>query len=168
MPGGTLQLPVTFGEIDLDSGNRSLLSVGNPDSLPVPRTFPEDSIVYSPYRDFSCYISILNGTHFPMNLTGRKESYGSCVVFPSEYLIPLHRSRIWVQDSPGVFGAEGSATYSNAGSSKSITFSYGCPFTMNNYCSPVPFSNKSDSGSWETNKVVKRGHPYFVNFTAEK
>jgi UDP-2,3-diacylglucosamine pyrophosphatase LpxH len=167
LPGGKLQHPVTFGEIDLDTGNLSLMSVESPDSLPVPRAFPDDSIVYSPYKDFSCYISILNGTYFPMDLTGSKESYGSYVVPPPKQIIPLHRSRIWMQDSPGMFGAEGSATYSNTGNGKTINFTYGCPFTMNNYCSPLPFRNKSDSGSWETNKVVKRGHPYFVDFTVK-
>lgn len=171
LPGGTLQYPISFGEIDLESGKLSLLCVNSPDDPPVPHTFPDDSIVYSPAEDFSCYVSVLNGTYFPMDCKESKKAHGNYVVSPPKQIRPLQRARFWLQDSPGTYGAEGSATYtvsSRSGSSKTIAFTYGCLFATNNHCSPAPFRNKSDSGSWKTSTVVKRGHPYYVDFTVEE
>jgi UDP-2,3-diacylglucosamine pyrophosphatase LpxH len=168
---GTFQYPISFGEIDLDSGKFSILCVDSPNDPPLPHTFPDDSIVYSPNVDFSCYVSLLNGTYFPMDLKESKETHGEFVVSPPAQISPLQRARFWIQDSIGTFGAEGSATYltsSKAGNLKSISFQYGCPSAANNYCSPVPFRNKSDSGSWKSNTIVNRGHPYFVEFANEE
>ncbi|MEN6609350.1 MAG: metallophosphoesterase [Methanoregulaceae archaeon] len=168
LPGGNLQYPITFGEIDLDSGNLSIMGVQKPADPFTPGTFPEDSLVYSPFADYSCFISVLNGTYFAMDLKAQQDVHGWYVVPPPSRIDPLRRARFWLQDYPGVQGTEGSATYANEGSGKTIAFQYACPLVMNNSCSPVPFRNKSDSGSWQTNKVVTRGHPYFVEFTAEQ
>ncbi|MCK9580814.1 MAG: metallophosphoesterase [Methanoregula sp.] len=169
LPGGTLQYPITFGEMDLETGNLSIMSVKNPNDPFAPQTFPDDTLVYSPFMDFSCYISILNGTYFDMNLKEQQATQGSYIVPPPAQISPMQRARLWLQDSAGVHGAEGSATYANAESGKTITFTYGCPTGVySNYCSPKPFRNKSDSGAWQTNTVVTGGHPFFVDFTAEK
>jgi len=168
LPGGTLQYPITFGEMNLESGKLSLMSVNNPKDPFAPHTFPDDTLVYSPFQDNSCFISILNGTYFAMDLKESKESHGWYVVPPPAQIGSLRRARFWLQDNPGTFGAEGSATYTNAGSGKTIPFTYGCPYVGNNYCTPVPFRNKSDSGPWKNNTVVTRDHPYFVDFTVEQ
>lgn len=169
LPGGILQYPITFGEMDLESGNLAIMSVKNPNDPFAPQTFPDDTLVYSPFMDFSCFVSILNGTYFAMDLKNQQASQGYYVVPPPLQIAPLQRARFWLQDSAGIHGAEGSATYANAGSGKTIPFTYNCPTgVLSNYCSPKPFRNKSDSGSWQTNTVVTSGHPYFVDFTAEE
>jgi len=169
MPGGTPEKPITFGEIDLDSGQLSLLATSGPDQPYVPTSFPNDTLVYSPFSDFSCFISILNGTYFDMNLTNQTADQGWYVVPPPAKIGAMQRSRFWLQDSAGIHGSQGSATYVNAQGGNQTVFTYTCPTGIySNNCNPPPFRNKSDSGAWQNNTVVKGGHPYFVDFTAEK
>lgn len=173
LPGGILQYPVTFAEIDLPSGDLTIMSAVKPvgpykpgDIIP-DTDVPPDRIVYPPFQDYSCYVSIFNRCGSCLDCAGSTVTEGYYVVSPPPKIGPGECARIWIQDNPGIYGSKGSATYTNPGSKKTVLFEYAdpCSLIQNNYCSPAPFRNKSDDGPWVANEVVKRGHPYFVEFT---
>jgi UDP-2,3-diacylglucosamine pyrophosphatase LpxH len=168
LPGGNLQYPVTFAEYELLHGILTIMGTRSINDPYVPQPIPPDSLVYSPAEDYSCYISIFNNSKSTITNQGTKETHGYYIVPPPPRIGSHERGRFWMQDYPGAQGTEGSATYINQGSRKTITFQYACPLVLNNSCSPKPFENKSGNGSWVANEVVKRGHPYFVAFRVEE
>jgi UDP-2,3-diacylglucosamine pyrophosphatase LpxH len=168
LPGGNLQYPVTFAEFNPSSGILTIMGTRSIHDPYTSQPFPPDSLVYSPAEDYSCYISIYNNSKSALSRQEIKENHGYYVVPPPPQIGSHERGRFWMQDYPGPQGTEGSAAYISQGSRKTTTFQYACPLVLNNSCSPTPFKNKSGNGGWETDKVVTRGHPYFVEFTVNE
>ena len=143
--------------------------VCNPDTgLP---TCP-DQVVYSPFSDFSCYITIANATSEDLTKTAETADTGYYVTDPPDTIPAGATARFWLQDFPGIQGAEGGTTYVPSGGGDSLGFSYGCPTGIfQNYASGgssfVAGSGSPPASSQPPNTVPPYGHPLFVDFRVD-
>ena len=157
----------TFVTINVDNLHTDVMQVfkeGNSYSIK-PGDAQRDSVAE---RDFSCYVIIDNQEgKSELRRKDFKAEHGHYIVSPPEIIKPGETVRVWLQDYPGNFGAEGWVKYVKQDNQQEITFKYGCPFTFlsSNYCSGANFSTKSGSSNWGTlNEVTTSGHPFFVKF----
>jgi hypothetical protein len=88
---------------------------------------PADQLVYSPFSDFSCYVTITNPTSEDLQRTEETADNGYYVTDPPRTIPSGATARIWLQDLPGIFGAEGGTTYAPVGGGNPLQFAYGCP-----------------------------------------
>jgi hypothetical protein len=116
--------------------------------------------------DYSCYVTIDNSNgKSTLNLTppptNKRSHY---VVSPPQQIIPGQKIKFWLQDYAGIFGSEGSVTYSGGG--QSLTFTYTCPTGWrDNKCSGADFYTSNDGVKWsKLNEPTPKGHPFFVRF----
>ena len=157
----------TFVTINVDNLHTDVMQVfkeGNSYSIK-PGDAQRDSVAE---RDFSCYVIIDNQEgKSELRRKDFKAEHGHYIVSPPEIIKPGETVRVWLQDYPGNFGAEGWVKYVKQDNQQEITFKYGCPFTFlsSNYCSGANFSTKSGSSNWgKLNEVTTSGHPFFVKF----
>jgi predicted phosphodiesterase len=158
---------VTFSVVDTDNCEASIYQVIQ-ENVSYPISFcsvSPDSVISSISMDYSCYVTIdnSNGTS-TLNLTQSNAEDGHYVVSPPKQILPGQKIKFWLQDYAGVVGTEGSVTYSVG--SKSMTFTYACPFRLAfNKCSGADFYTSTDGVNWgEINKIKRTGYPFFVNF----
>ncbi len=128
---------------------------------------PSDQLVYSPFMDYSCYVSIENDTTQELSLDTDTVDEGYYVSGPPATIAPGSTARFWLQDLAGPAGSGGGATYDSASGTK-LRFSYGCPTFFSNYASGgssfVASSGSLPSSSTPPNAVPSLGHPLFVDF----
>lgn len=130
---------------------------------------PADQLVYAPFSDYSCYVTIANETADELNRVSESADYGYYVVDPPETIAAGETARFWLQDLAGLHGAEGGSTYEPAGGGERLGFVYGCPTGIfPNYASGGS-SFAASSGNLPLpnqprNVVPEWGHPLFVDF----
>jgi len=130
---------------------------------------PSDQLVYEPFMDFSCYVTIKNDTSQELKRVAETADDGYYVSHPPTTIAPGATGRFWLQDLAGIHGAEGGTTYAAADGDAKVAFSYGCPTGI--------FSNYATGGSSfvassvdppaplaPANAVPPYGHPLFVDF----
>lgn len=163
-----------FGVVDSD-GTPTLWCVVKQNGTycvgPSPSTSP-DQVVYAPFSDFSCYITIANGTSEDLKRTGETADTGYYVTDPPDTIAAGATARFWLQDLPGIQGAEGGTTYVPSSGGNALGFAYGCPTGFfQNYASGGPsFIASSGSPPAPTqpgNVVPPYGHPLFVDFRVD-
>jgi UDP-2,3-diacylglucosamine pyrophosphatase LpxH len=130
-----------------------------------------DHVVFAPFMDYSCYVRIANNTNNELVKRAQDAQYGNYVVLPPNRIPANTTVDIWLQDLPGIHGAEGSVTYSQADGSGSMKFTFGCPtgFFVNYASSGAEFiaaSGNPPTGNTAHNQVPATGHPLFVEFFA--
>lgn len=129
-----------------------------------------DQVVYSPLMDYSCYVRIVNNTGNDLTKQTQEAQHGNYVVPPPDRIPANATVDIWLQDSLGAFGAEGSVTYSHPDGSSRMTFTFGCPTVFSNYASGgawfIAASDDPLVGNEVHNQVPSGGHPLFVQFSA--
>src|SRR5262249_6239096 len=130
-----------------------------------------DEIVYPPILDYSCYVTITNNTSKPLERVTETVDNGFYVTHAPAMIAPGATGRFWLQDLPGIHGAEGGTTYASADGSRRLSFVYGCPTgVFQNYASGSTFVANSGSptdASMPRNSVPPFGHPLFVDFTVD-
>jgi UDP-2,3-diacylglucosamine pyrophosphatase LpxH len=132
---------------------------------------PADQVVFEPFMDYSCYVRITNNTNNELVKQAQDAQYGNYVVPPPNRIPTNTTVDIWLQDFPGIHGAEGSVTYSQADGNGSMKFTFGCPTGIFvNYASGgaefIAASGNPPSVDAAHNQVPATGHPLFVQFFA--
>ena len=117
-------------------------------------------------NDFSCYVIIDNSNgNSDLRRKDFQAKHGHYIVLPPEIIKRGETVRFWLQDYPGIYGAEGSVKYVKQDNQQEIRFTYGCPFVSSNYCSGTNFYTKSANLSWgNLNETKTSGHPFVVRF----
>ncbi|KQW86765.1 metallophosphoesterase [Brevundimonas sp. Root1279] len=119
--------------------------------------------------DFSSYVIIQNSGPDDMTLTAAPTpSRGYWVVPPAQTIPAGGSAMLWVQDFPGPFGTDATATYQSASRGQQ-TFRFECPTGIfSNACSGgSSFRTKSADGGWGApGHIATGGHPFYVDFTA--
>jgi UDP-2,3-diacylglucosamine pyrophosphatase LpxH len=126
------------------------------------------SVIIPPFRDYSCYVRILNQSSQPLTLASSEAPSGYWPVTPTATIPAGGRGDGWLQDKVGLEGSEGSFVYQRAGNP--LNFSVACPTgSANRASSPNDdFIAKSGSGEWQQRGVVPSlGYPLQVIFTVE-
>jgi UDP-2,3-diacylglucosamine pyrophosphatase LpxH len=163
-----------FGVIDSD-GTPALWCVAESNGKyclgPCEKTSP-DQLVYAPFSDFSCYVTITNGTSEDLRRTAETADNGYYVTHPPDTIAAGATARFWLQDLPGIHGAEGGTTYAPDGRGNPMHFAYGCPTGIfSNYASggsSFVASSGSPPGPLQPGNVVPPyGHPLFVDFRVD-
>jgi hypothetical protein len=162
----------TFGVIDTD-GTPSLWCVvkGNGTYCIGPFTgAPTDRVVYPPFSDFSCYVTIKNTTSDVLERVSETADDGYYVTEPPHEVPAGGTGRLWLQDFPGIHGSGGGTAYERGG--KRLSFVYGCPTGIfPNYASGgssfVASSGTAPSATQPKNVVPSWGHPVFVDFLVD-
>lgn len=131
-----------------------------------------DQLVYAPFSDFSCYVTITNGTSVDLQRAAETVDNGYYVTDPPGTIVAGATARFWLQDLPGIQGAEGGATYVPVDGGNPLHFAYGCPTGFfSNYVSggsSFVASSGSPPGSLQPGNVVPPyGHPLFVDFRVD-
>jgi UDP-2,3-diacylglucosamine pyrophosphatase LpxH len=156
-------------------GRPSLWSVVRRDGAycvgPAENTCP-DQLVYAPFSDFSCYVTIANKTTGNLERVSASADAGYYVTQPPDTIAAGTTARFWLQDFPGLQGAEGAAVYEPAGEGNQLRFVYGCPFLFiyPNYAGGSPFvanSTTPPGPSQPENTVPASGHPLFLDFRVD-
>ncbi|KAB8141379.1 hypothetical protein F8S13_20000 [Chloroflexia bacterium SDU3-3] len=159
-----------FTEVAGD-GTMSLRQVAhrNGSYLIEPASAPPDTIVYSPFMDFSCYISIVNNSGGDLTYQTQSASRGYFVFPPPKTIRAGTTARLWIQDLPGAYGAEGAVTYTDS-QGKRWAFSFGCPtgfspnYASGGACFVATSENPPMPGQKPSPSVPRTGHPLFVTF----
>ncbi|MFZ0973243.1 MAG: metallophosphoesterase [Solirubrobacteraceae bacterium] len=159
----------TLTVVDLETAVAKLFTVTGSGVVPinVPRM---DSAILSPFQDYSCYVGIQNGPR-PLRLVKTSKDSDSYWVIPPPQRIDANEQRvaIWLSDTLGPHGSEGSFTYTDG--TRTLDFSFSCPFRVssNKVSSPVPvFETKvGDAHDWRIRDVEGSGHPLQVRFHVE-
>jgi hypothetical protein len=159
----------TLTVVDLETAVAKLFTVTGRGVVPtnVPRM---DSAILSPFQDYSCYVGIQNGPR-PLRLVKTSKDSDSYWVIPPPQRIDANEQRvaIWLSDTLGPHGSEGSFTYTDG--TRTLDFSFSCPFRVysNKVSSPVPvFETKvGDAHDWRIRDVEGSGHPLQVRFHVE-
>jgi UDP-2,3-diacylglucosamine pyrophosphatase LpxH len=141
---------------------------------------PKASVLGSASSDYSCYVTVQNNSTEQYNLipSSIKNNSGYFVsTLPSvlpQVILPGQSINIWIQDSPGLEGSDGSVSYTGQNSGKLINLSFSCPLNKviyNNECAGTDeFYCKSNDvhNSWGAkNSVPKYGNPFFVKFVID-
>jgi UDP-2,3-diacylglucosamine pyrophosphatase LpxH len=162
-----------FGVIDSDGTpelwcvveNNGMYGVGQCDAAP-------DELVYAPFSDFSCYLTITNSTSEDLERDTATADNGFYVSYPPTTIAAGATARFWIQDLGGIHGAEGGTTYRTADGG-ALNFTYGCPTGFfSNYASggsSFVASSGSPPGPSQPGKVVPPyGHPLFVDFNVDE
>jgi UDP-2,3-diacylglucosamine pyrophosphatase LpxH len=131
-----------------------------------------DQVVYAPFSDFSCYVTIVNGTSGELKRTSETADNGYYVTGPPATIAAGATGRFWLQDLAGIHGAEGGTTYAPADGGNPLQFVYGCPTGFfQNYASggsSFVASSGSPPGPFQPGNVVPPyGHPLFVDFRVD-
>jgi UDP-2,3-diacylglucosamine pyrophosphatase LpxH len=131
-----------------------------------------DQLVYAPFSDFSCYVTIANNTDEDLERVTESIDNGFYVTHPPDTIAAGATARFWLQDLLGLHGAEGGATYAPSGEGNQLKFVYGCPTGFfQNYASGgssfVANSGNPPSPSQPSNSVPPYGHPLFVDFRVD-
>jgi UDP-2,3-diacylglucosamine pyrophosphatase LpxH len=134
-----------------------------------PDRAPADQLVYAPFDDFSCYLTITNNTSGELTRAAESADNGYYVARPPQKIAAGATERFWIQDFAGVHGAEGGAAYRAADGGEMLEFTYGCPTGFfQNYAgggSSFVASSGSPPGALQPRDVVPPyGHPLFVDF----
>ena len=162
----------TMTVVDLDHAKAELFTVLGPAAgyrvVPTSAS-PMDSVILSPFKDFSCYIGIGNRGRRPLRLAKAAKDVDSYwVVPPPDVIPPKTRVGIWLQDTLGTKGSSGSFTYTDG--SRRLDFAVACPtLSPNAVSSPVPnYSTKTgDTRGWRTGGVDRLGHPLQARFPVD-
>ena len=114
--------------------------------------------------DFSCYVTIENDGNEDLVLSSTSIGHGHFVVPPAT--IKAHSTAmIWLQDDPGLHGADATVTFkTSTGDQK---FAFDCPTgVFSNACSGgTSFITKAGDGPWSSpGQAVTEPHPFFVQF----
>ena len=138
---------------------------------PAENTCP-DQIVYAPFSDNSCYVTIANQTTEDLERVSDSADEGYYVTQPPDMIAAGATARFWLQDFAGPEGSAGGAIYTPAGRGNQLRFVYGCPFLffLPNYASGSSFVANSGSppgASQPSNVVPASGHPLFVDFRVD-
>jgi hypothetical protein len=156
-------LEATFVVVEADSASAEVWTVpveGECHPIKAPKT----RIVHGPTRDLSCYVTIdnIDGLH-DLELVSREAPNGTYVVPPPSRIVAGDQGRFWLQDDPGRSGTKGSAIYRNG--NDEIEFRYSCPTLGANSCSErIDYSTKAGDGTWQDDRIIRWGHPFFVAF----
>lgn len=131
-----------------------------------------DQLVYAPFSDFSCYVTITNGASEDLERTAETVDNGYYVTNPPDTIAAGATARFWLQDLPGMHGAEGGTTYAPVDVGNPLSFGYGCPTgVFSNYASggsSFVASSGSTPGPLQPGNVVPPyGHPLFVDFRVD-
>jgi UDP-2,3-diacylglucosamine pyrophosphatase LpxH len=131
---------------------------------------PSDQLVYDPFMDYSCYVTIKNDTREELERVDETVGNGYYVSHPPAKIAPGATGRLWLQDLAGLSGSEGGTTYATADGGTKLPFLYGCPMGIfSNYASGgssfVASSGSPPAALSPTNAVPGYGHPLFVDFT---
>jgi UDP-2,3-diacylglucosamine pyrophosphatase LpxH len=160
----------TFTAVDLERAVAELLTVTGGRVTPTTRdqVSQMDSAILSPLQDYSCYVGVLNPSPRPLRLVNTSKDPASYWVVPPPHQIDAKagRTAIWLSDTLGPHGSDGSFTYTDG--VRMLEFSFSCPYLVysNKVSSPVPvFETKvGDAGRWSQREVEGRGHPLQVRF----
>lgn len=164
----------TFGVIDAD-GTPALWCVVKGDGKYCVGPYegaPADQVVYSPFSDFSCYVTVANTTSDDLERVAETADDGYYVAAPPAEIPAGSTGRFWLQDFPGPFGTGGGASYERGDTGKRLNFAYGCPTGIfPNYASGgssyVASSGTAPSATQPKNVVPEWGHPLFVDFLVD-
>jgi UDP-2,3-diacylglucosamine pyrophosphatase LpxH len=131
-----------------------------------------DQVVYAPFSDFSCYVTIENSSTGDLARVTEQADNGYYVTRPPETIAAGATARFWLQDLPGIHGAEGSTAYAPAGDKNRLNFVYGCPTGIfQNYASGgssfVANSGSPPGAAQPPNVVPGWGHPLYVDFRVD-
>lgn len=158
----------TFGVIETDGAPELWCVVKDSQGYCVKRvpSPPSDQLVYEPFMDFSCYVTIRNDSKQELERVDEKVDYGYYVSHPPQKIAPGATGHLWLQDFVGIHGAEGSTKYT-AGDVE-LPFSYGCPTGIySNYAtggSSFVASCAPPAPQAPANAVPPYCHPLFVDF----
>jgi UDP-2,3-diacylglucosamine hydrolase len=164
----------TFGMIDAD-GTPSLWCVVKRNGTYCVGPFdgaPPDRVVYPPFSDFSCYVTIENTTADALERVAETADEGYYVAAPPAEIPAGGTGRFWLQDFPGVHGSGGGSAYERSDTGRRLSFVYGCPTgILPNYASGgssfVASSGIPPSATQTKNVVPSWGHPLFVDFLVD-
>jgi UDP-2,3-diacylglucosamine pyrophosphatase LpxH len=146
--------------------NNGMYGVGQCDA-------PPDELVYAPFSDFSCYVTITNSMAEALERGTASADNGFYVSYPPATIAAGATARFWMQDLAGVHGAEGGTMYRPADGGVPFNFTYGCPTgVFSNYASGgsslVASSGIPPGPSQPGNIVPPYGHPLFVDFRVDE
>jgi len=171
---GDRKAAFTFGVIDTE-GTPSLWCVvkGNGSYCVGPFTgAPIDHLVYAPFSDYSCYVTIKNTTSDDLERVAETEDEGYYVARPPAAIPAGSTARFWLQDFPGPLGSGGGTAYERGANGSEVKFVYGCPMLLPNYASGgssfVASSGVPPSAAQTKNVVPSWGHPLFVDFLVDE
>lgn len=159
----------TFAEIDINTVSARLFQVTEHRGAYTidPHKARKDTIVYSPYFDFSSYVTVDNrrgkSDLFRKDFSAQ---HGHYIVPPPAEIPRGTVQRFWIQDFPGPQGSAGSVTY-EGDQGQRVSLRFACPTGLGtNKASGLSFRTKSGSGKFRArNRVAEFGHPFFVNYT---
>lgn len=129
--------------------------------------------------NFSCYVTILNQSSYPMIRTDFTAVDGHFTQMPPLSIPAGGNGECVIQDPAGAaIGSEGHVTYQitdKTGTTGAIQFSFTDPYDGDNAVSGQwvtsthpdvdwSFSAKTDGGTWQDNKVDDDGHPVYARF----
>lgn len=160
----------TLTMIDLETARAQLFTVtGSTGAFRVvATTVPSmSSVIQKPFLDFSCYVGIGNRASTPLRLVRTNKAASSYwVVPPPQQIDPNARVAIWLTDTFGTQGSEGSFTYTDG--VRNLDFAFSCPtgLSPNTVSSPVPnFATRTGTTRvWRTGGVDRFGHPLQARF----
>lgn len=161
----------TFGMIESDGTPELWCVIKDSQGYCVKRvpSPPSDQVVYAPFMDYSCYVTVENDSSEELERTAESVTAGYYVSDPPQTIAPGKTGRFWLQDYAGVEGAEGGVRYEPGDGGAEMPFVYGCPFgVMPNYASGgssfVASSGSPPETTTPKNAVPSYGHPLFVDF----
>jgi UDP-2,3-diacylglucosamine hydrolase len=170
---GDRKAAFTFGMIDAE-GTPSLWCVVKRDGSYCVGPFtgaPIDHLVYPPFSDYSCYVTIKNATSDDLERAAESADEGYYVTMPPVEIPAGGTARLWLQDFPGVLGSGGSTAYGRGEIGNQLKFVYGCPTFLPNYASGgssfLASSGVPPSAAQAKNVVPSGGHPLFVDFLVD-
>jgi UDP-2,3-diacylglucosamine pyrophosphatase LpxH len=131
-----------------------------------------DQLVYAPFSDYSCYVTVANNTSEELERVGERADRGYYTAEPPQTIGPGATARFWLQDLAGLSGAEGGATYEPAGVGNRLRLVYGCPTgVFQNYASGgssfIASSGSPPGPSAPMNSIPPYGHPLFVHYRVD-
>jgi UDP-2,3-diacylglucosamine pyrophosphatase LpxH len=170
---GDRKAAFTFGVIDA-AGTPSLWCVVKRDGSYCVGPFagaPVDHVVYAPFSDYSCYVTLENATSDDLERVAETADEGYYVTGPPSEIPAGATARFWLQDLPGALGSGGGVTYERGDTGRRLAFVYGCPTCLPNYASGgsslTASSGVPPSTGQGRNVVPSWGHPLFVDFRVD-
>ncbi len=159
-----------FALVDPDTASAQIMQVTKgTERIEVAAIEQLPSAITKDFKDYSCYVRILNKSSQPLTLTKFDASEGYWPVPPTTTIPAGGRGDGWLQDNFGLHGSEGSFVYQKAGTP--LNFNVSCPYKLFPNTASGPGDNfiaKSGSGDWnERGKVPAWGYPLQVIFTVE-
>jgi hypothetical protein len=129
-------------------------------------TAPQDTIVYAPSKDFSCYVIVDNSNGNTDLLFSSQEATRGYYLNLFYDVKRGQTAEIWIQDDPGLCGSSGKIVYTRKDNGQKVTLQFACPRIRKNSCSGASFYTKSGDGDWgqQRNEIATTKHPFFVKF----